>query len=72
MSSGNIRYKYYSNSRMPCAMFVHRCTSPFVKATAACHVTYHVTQQPVPTKTVKTILSCDQAVWPSKQKLSKQ
>ena len=63
MSSGNIIYKYYSNSSMPRVTFVHRSTSPFVKA---CHVTYHVTQQPVPTKTVKTILSCDQAVWPYK------
>ena len=51
---------------MPRAMFVHRSISPFVKVLAACHVTYHVTQQPVPTKTVKTILSCDQAVWPYK------
>ena len=61
MTSGNISCKYYSNSRMPRAMFVHRSTSPFVKTPVACHVTYHVTQQPVPTKTVKNV-TCDQAV----------
>ena len=38
---------------MPRAMFVHRSTSPFVKAPAACLVTDHVTQQPVPTKLSK-------------------
>ena len=40
---------------MPHAMFVH--TLKFVKRlnwqAAACHVTYHVTRQPVPTKLLK-------------------